>query len=370
MIMKNTMRISVALVAVVLAASHTYAVTPAATNAPSSSASKMAELFGDTVVAKGDGLEVKRSELDSVVVNAKAAAATRGQPVPPQFAQVFEQQMLARIIQVKLLLKKATDADRIGGKERAEKRLETLVKRGASQDMIDLQIKAMGLTKDEFFSRIVDEATAEMVAERELEATISDEEAKKYYEEHPSQFEEPEKVRASHILMMTIDPTNRKSLTDEQKAEKKKKIEGLLKRARDGEDFATLAKEHTEDIASRETGGEYTFPRGQMVPEFEAAAFSMQTNQISDIVTTAFGYHIIKVSEKTPARKVPYDEVAENLKEVLRQQAMIKKLPAYMAKLRKDFNVEILDEKLIPKEEPDEMPGAPTITTPPATQPR
>ena len=83
-------------------------------------------------------------------------------------------------------------------------------------------------------------------------------------------------------------------------------MEGLLKRARAGEDFAKLAKEYSEDPGSKDKGGEYKFPRGQMVPEFEAAAFSLGTNQVSDIVTTRFGYHIIKLSEKIPARKVEY----------------------------------------------------------------
>ena len=81
-------------------------------------------------------------------------------------------------------------------------------------------------------------------------------------------------------------------------------MEGLLKRARAGEDFAKLAKEYSEDPGSKDKGGEYKFPRGQMVPEFEAAAFSLKTNQVSDIVTTSFGYHIIKLSEKIPAQKV------------------------------------------------------------------
>ena len=99
-------------------------------------------------------------------------------------------------------------------------------------------------------------------------------------------------------------------MTEEQKAAKRKEMEGLLKRARAGEDFAKLAKEYSEDPGSKDKGGEYTFPRGQMVPEFEAAAFSLNTNQVSDIVTTRFGYHIIKLSEKIPAQKVEFAKVA------------------------------------------------------------
>jgi parvulin-like peptidyl-prolyl isomerase len=157
-------------------------------------------------------------------------------------------------------------------------------------------------------------------------------------------------VRASHILLMTTDPKTNTELSETQKAAKHKEMEGLLKRARAGEDFAKLAKEYSEDPGSKDKGGEYKFPRGQMVPEFEAAAFSLNTNQVSDIVTTRYGYHIIKLSEKIPARKVEYAKAASDITEGLTQQAMQKQLPDYVAKLKAEAGVEILDEKLKPKE--------------------
>ena len=83
-----------------------------------------------------------------------------------------------------------------------------------------------------------------------------------------------------------------------------------------------------------------------MLPEFEAAAFSLNTNQVSDIVTTRFGYHIIKLSEKIPARKFEYAKAANDIKEGLTQQALQKQFPDYVAKLKAEANVEILDEKL------------------------
>lgn len=153
-------------------------------------------------------------------------------------------------------------------------------------------------------------------------------------------------VRASHILLVTTDPKTNAELTDEQKAAKRKQMEGLLKRARAGEDFAKLAKDYSEDPGSKDKGGEYKFPRNQMLPEFEAAAFSLNTNQVSDIVTTRFGYHIIKLSEKIPARKVEYAKAANDIKEGLTQQALQKQFPDYVAKLKAEANVEILDEKL------------------------
>ena len=201
-----------------------------------------------------------------------------------------------------------------------------------------------------------EEATARVVVERELAIKVSDDEVKKFYEENPAEFEEPERVRASHILLSTRDPVTNAELSKEKKDAKHKLAEDLLKRARAGEDFAKLAKDYSEDQGSKNNGGEYTFPRGKMVAEFDTAAFALKTNQISEIVVTQFGYHIIKLSEKMPAGKVPFDKSEAKIKEYLTQQKLSKEIPAYMAKLRKEANVEILDERLKALEPADFSP--------------
>jgi peptidyl-prolyl cis-trans isomerase C len=195
-------------------------------------------------------------------------------------------------------------------------------------------------------SKMGEEATARVVDERELGVKVSDEEVKKYYDDNPADFEEPEKVRASHILIGTRDQASNAELSKEKKDAKRKLAEDLVKRARAGEDFAKLAKEYSDDPGSKDKGGEYVFPRGKMVPEFEAAAFALKTNEVSDVVTTQFGYHVIKLSERMPAAKVDFEKSSSHIKDYLTQQKLQKEIPAYMAKLRKEANVEILDERL------------------------
>jgi peptidyl-prolyl cis-trans isomerase C len=314
-------------------------------------ADKMKELFGDAVVAKGKGWEIKRSELDAALISVKAMAAGRNQSIPPERINVFERQVLDDLIALQLLLGKATEADKTKGKEQFAKSFEKFktdakITDAEFEEKLNPQLRVQGLTREQWEKKRVEQATVSIVLEREMKLSVSDDDVKKFYDENPAKFEEPEMVRASHILLSTRDQTTGVELTSDKKVAKRKLAEDLLKRARAGEDFAQLAKEYSEDPGSKDKGGEYKFPRGQMVPEFESAAFSLGTNQISDIVTTQFGYHIIKLSEKLPARKVELAKVTDELKEGLKQQEVQKQLPDFIAKLKQEANVEILDEKL------------------------
>ncbi len=325
------------------------------TAAPDKPKSKSPELFPDTVVAKGKGFEIKRSQLDEAVTGLKSAAAARGQVIPPEQVATLEPQLLDRLIQIRILVGQATDADKTVAKEASSKRLEAIANRAGTQEALNRQLKALGTSQEELRTRMVEESTAEAVLERELKISTSESQTKKFYDDNPAKFEQPEMVRASHILFSTRDKTTNQELSADQKAAKHTQAEDVLKRARAGEDFAALARQYSEDPGSKDKGGEYTFPRGQMVPEFEAAAFSLKTNEVSDIVTTQFGYHIIKLSEKIPAKKVEYAKVQSDIQDYLKQQEMQNRqqeVKNYLEKLKKSSGVEILDPDLKPKDSP------------------
>jgi peptidyl-prolyl cis-trans isomerase C len=334
-----------------------------ATNAPASTATNinsqaaMTALFGDPVIARGKGFEIKRSELDEVMTGIKSSAAARGQTIPPAQLAQFESQLLDRLIQDQLLLQKATDADRTNGVQKAGLQMNMLLERFGSPEVLERQMKAVGLTVAELRSKITQENTAQAVKIRELNVTVTDAEAKQFYDDtnHLADFEQPEMVHVRHILSLTMDPVTHAPLPADQQQAKRKQIDDLLKRIRGGADFAALAKQYSEDPGSKDNAGEMpAFPRGQMAPEFEAAAFSLTNNQVSDVITTAYGYHIIKLLDKTPAKKlaltdkVPLGDVtvAAKIKDFLTQQKTEKLAPAYLEKLRKAADVQILDADL------------------------
>jgi peptidyl-prolyl cis-trans isomerase C len=319
----------------------------AAAGTNTTASATMASLFGDPVIAKGKGVEVKQSALDEVVLGIKSAAAAHNEPIPPQQLLGIEAQMLNRLIQIQLLLQKSTDADKAAGQAKAEDQLTNLLARAGSQEAFERQLKAVGMTPEELRTKITQEATATATMTRELGITVSDADATNFYTSHPSDFEQPETVHVRHILLLTMDTTTRAPLPADQIEQKHKQIEDILKRVKAGEDFATLATQYSEDPGSKTKGGELPpFSHGEMVPQFEAAAFSMQTNTVSDVVTTDYGFHIIKLLDKTPAETIPYAKVADKIKEFLVQQKTQKLAPAYLAGLTKAADVEILDADL------------------------
>jgi peptidyl-prolyl cis-trans isomerase C len=308
-------------------------------------------LFANSIIAKGKGVSISRSQLDDEIIRLKAVLAAQGRSPQPEEMAGMEDQVLDSLIGKQLLLAKATEADKVKGKEEFEKAIQKIKTNAKITDeqynqRLNQQLRLLNVTKEDWEKQSAEQATIPIVLTRELNINITDAEVKKFYDENTAKFEQPDMVKAAHILLMTTDPATRAELSDEKKAAKKKQIEDLLKRAKAGEDFGKLAKEYSEDPGSKDNGGEYTFERGKMVPEFEAAAFSLGTNQISDVITTQFGYHIIKLYEKIPAKKVELEKVAPDIKDYLTQQALQKQANDYVVKLRKAAGVEILDPKL------------------------
>jgi peptidyl-prolyl cis-trans isomerase D len=137
-------------------------------------------------------------------------------------------------------------------------------------------------------------------------------EVQQYYNGNITQYQTPEQVRASHILLNTAG---------KDEAAVRKQAEDILQQVKAGADFAALAKKYSEDEGSKANGGDLDyFSRGRMVPEFEAAAFALETGQVSDIVKSQFGFHIIKVVDKKPAVTRSLDEVRPQIEEQLKRQ--------------------------------------------------
>ncbi len=193
---------------------------------------------------------------------------------------------------------------------------------------------------------------------------VSDADLHSAYAASMDNFRMPERVKARHILIKT------QGKSDAEKKQALAKAEDLLKQLKAGADFSKLAEKNSEDSSNAPKGGDLGwFVHGQMVPEFDKAAFALNPGQLSDVVTTEFGYHIIKVEEKEKARVKPFEEVKAELETELKKQrvteAMQKtadgvhdalvKSPGSAAEVARKFGVELVTVT-------DEAPGSPVPT--------
>jgi parvulin-like peptidyl-prolyl isomerase len=360
---KTKMIFSAALAAALIALPRAQAATSGvvATNAPAAAtatnskpADIMAALFGDPVIAKGKGFEIKQSQLDVVMDAFKAKTAQMGQTVPPE---ELTKTALNSLIVNQILVQMATDADKAVGKKEADQYIAQIVKQFGSQAAVEQQLKAVGKTFDDWRTERIEQYTATAVMIRELNATPTEAAIQKFYETNSTASELPEQVHVRHILLLTIDPTSptHAPLSDDQIKAKKKQIGDILKRARTGEDFAALAKLYSEDPNSKDNGGELPpLTREQMGPEMSAAVLSMTNHQVSDVIEMAYGYELIQLLDKTPARKLALTDklpssdltLADYFKDRLTGQKLQEAAPAYIEKLSKSPGVEILDPAL------------------------
>ena len=227
----------------------------------------------------------------------------------------------------------------------------TLVQRIVKGIVISRIAREKGFDKREDVKEQVELLTNDFLVSEYLKKEIIDkihateEDMQLYYKAKQEEFKIPEMVKARHIFVKV-----EKTASDEEKKKAKDKAEEILKRVKSGEDFAQLASELSDDKGSKTKGGDLGFfPRGRMVPPFEQAAFSLKPGDISEIVETPFGFHIIKVEEKKESVLEPYDKVKDKVKEKLFTDLRKVKVEEFIEKAMKDAGVEMNLEPLLPK---------------------
>ena len=299
-------------------------------------------LVGDKV-AVVNGSIITQEELDREVNLVGQRLASMGRPMGEVQLMAIRGQVLETLISRELLYQEGQKKGIAVKKETLEAEFQGLKNRFPNEEEFKNRLSSMKISEAEVKSQIergllIQELIDQQIAQK---VVVPEKEVKGYYDSHPDSFKQPEQVRASHILMK-VDPKADAS----QKAEARKKIEELRQRLLKGEDFVTLAREFSEGPSNVKGGDLGYFGRGQMVKPFEDAAFALNIGELSDVVETRFGYHLIKVTEKKPETIVAYADIKERLEQYLKDEKVQQEITVYVEGLKTKAKVErFLTEK-------------------------
>ncbi len=297
----------------------------------------------DKPVASVEGTIITRNQLDQLVNSTIQRFQMSGGQVNPQEIAGLRRMILDEIINTEILYIQAQKKGLVAAPQEVEEKINEVASRFPSQEEFVTLLSRQGKTLEQYKAELSKRLTIEKFIENELvkEVTVTQEEIKKYYNDYNAQFAAPERVKASHILFKFDEGADQAS-----KDKLRKEAEAVLKRAKNGEDFAALAEQFSDDITAKEGGDLGFFSRGLMVPPFEDAAFGLEIGQISDLVETKFGYHIIKVTDKKDAGKLPLEDVKERIEDYLIMQKKREAVKNFCDKVRPQMDITVYEENL------------------------
>jgi len=267
----------------------------------------------DPLLGKAGDYLVKQSDVDRLLAYYPSETKIRLEKNPAEM-----QTLVRRMLEVKII------AD-LARKEKF--------------DQIPQIKKQLDYVVDDFLSK---EYLAKVVSNN---VTVSETDLRKYYTQNKKQLEVPEQVWARHILFK-VDPAGSK----EEKKKARERAEAILKRAKEGEDFAELARAHSDDEGSKENGGDLGyFTRGRTVPAFEAVAFDTRPGEISDIVETRYGYHIIRVEDHLEVRERSFEEMRYYIRDELQQQVVASMVEEFIREATESADMQVYSDRISAK---------------------
>jgi peptidyl-prolyl cis-trans isomerase C len=297
-----------------------------------------AQAASDAAVATVNGETISNGQLERELAGIQGRMARQGQPVPDEALAQIRGRVLDQLIGETLLFQESQKLKIRVDDQKIQGQIDEMAQGFEDKAAFDLALANAGLSREVLTERLGRQMAIQQLIEEKIVAGVQVAEARadEFYKANPEVFVQPEQVRARHILIRTEAEADAAA-----KTEARKQIDGLRQKAVDGADFAELAKTHSQDPGSKEKGGDLGFfARGQMVKPFEDTAFALKENEISQVVESPFGFHLIQVTGRKPAETVAYETVKPRILEHLKQQAIREKLDAYVDGLRQGAKIE------------------------------
>ncbi len=298
---------------------------PAATEAAAPAAQPTA------VVVTVNGVAITRAELDRAT-QALLALNHMQAPADANQTKKMEEAAQEQMIAEELLYQAAKKEEVPDLDKKVEAKFDEVKAQFPTPEEFTKALKKNGITEQELKDLLRRDVVIGVYIEKQSAAgtAVTAEQAKSFYDENLDKFKKPDSVHASHILIRVAPKA-----TDEEKQSAKKKGDDLLAKLKGGADFAEVAKQESGDLSAKQGGDLGEFSRGQMVKPFEDAAFGLKPGDLSEVVETQFGYHIIKSTGKTEAQTAPFAEVQEKIVQYLTETQAQKQMVAKIAELKK-----------------------------------
>ncbi len=293
------------------------------------------EVEGIGNMALVNGIPISQEEFDREMIPVKEVIEASGSVMSDAEMATIKEKVLERIIGYELLYQECQKEGVQVTEEEINKSLDREKAQFDTDAEFQQRLAELGKDEEVFRHQIRRELAIQHLINRKFKPAVTDGDARDYYNSNPDEYKERQtQVKASHILI-SVDSGADQS----RKQRARKQIEDLLDRAKSGEDFAALAKQYSECPSSAQGGDLGFFAEGQMVKPFEDAAFAMKPGEISDVVETQFGYHIIKVTDKIGP--VTFDEAKDDIKMAVGKQKIADSFNRFYSEVRDRADVEV-----------------------------
>ncbi len=290
-----------------------------------------------------NGVVIQEEEVNRLLMyHQQRLLSTTGQVIKPEMAAEARKMVLEDLIDRELLYQESSKKGVVVDDAQVNGQLDQLKKQYPNEQAFKESMAEDHLSEETLKSRIKMNLAVQKFVEKEFGGNIAvtEAEAKAFYDENPQYFRAPETIRVSQILIK-VDPESDPSKKDEAR----KKLEDIQKRVQKGEDFATLAKDSSQDASAAQNGAMGIIPRGTMPKPFDDAAFSLEPGEVSNIVETEMGFHLIKVYEKRPEKVVPFKDVEERIRQHLANQKLKQRVEAYLSEVKKTAKIERISSR-------------------------
>lgn len=290
----------------------------------------------DATVAIVNDIPITETDVTLEVKRIQFQAKAMQKPLDQSMMLSMREKVIDSLINRELLLQQSKAKGITTNESDIDNSIDQIKRRLEAGQSFESLMEEMGITMETMRTQVGQASAIQKLLEVEVypQAIVSEKDSRIFFENNPQYFKKPEEVKASHILIQVAPDAS-----DEEKLAAREKIEDIQKKIAAGDDFANLARQYSEGPSSTNGGDLGYFDRKKMVKPFSDAAFELKPGQVSNIVETRFGFHLIKVYDKKAKSTYEFEDIKGRLGEILQQQKIQEETVRYLEVLRRTANV-------------------------------